>query len=344
VERGRRVRDSSAEPRIIPFRRLPVIASSGARSAADELEADLSAKPLNAIVLDSPASLLSALIRALRPAQWLKNAVVFAGLIFGGRLLEPLAFGRALLAAALFCLLSGGFYLLNDVRDLEADRLHPHKRLRPIAAGEISPLTAIRFGVLFIALAIAGSLALGGGFVLAMLAYSALMAAYNLGLKHIVILDVFIIAAGFVIRAAAGAIAVDVVISPWLLICTMLLALLIGFGKRRYELVTLLDAPRHRRNLETYARQMLDQSVAVTAAGTLLAYAVYTFDAESAPPDHRMMLTIPVVAFAIFRYLHLLYRKGEGGTPETMLFADRGLLAAAALWSLMSAILFYFST
>jgi 4-hydroxybenzoate polyprenyltransferase len=314
-----------------------------ARPVPGEQSGDPTGVLARAIDVNSRHDLLFGLLRALRPAQWLKNGVVFAGLIFGGRLLDPHSLGRAILAAALFCLLSGGFYLLNDVRDLEADRLHPQKRRRPIAAGEISPMTAIRFGVLFISLAIAGALLLGGGFVLALLAYSALMAAYNLGLKHIVILDVFIIAAGFVIRAAAGAIAVDVVISPWLLICTMLLALLIGFGKRRYELVFLQDAPRHRRNLETYSRQMLDQSVTITAAGTLLAYAIYTFDAESAPPDHRMMLTIPIVAFAIFRYLHLLYRKGEGGAPETMLIADRGLLVSAALWSCISAVLFYLS-
>jgi 4-hydroxybenzoate polyprenyltransferase len=343
VERGRRVRDSSTEPRIVPFRRPSGGTRSTARPAGEEPVAAHVAFPGRSGTPESPRDLLFALVRALRPAQWLKNAVVFAGLIFGGRLLEPVSLGKAVLAAALFCLLSGGFYLLNDVRDLEADRLHPQKRLRPITAGEITPLTAVRFGVLFISLALAGALLMGGDFVLAMLAYSALMAAYNLGLKDIVILDVFIIAAGFVVRAAAGAIAVEVVISPWLLICTMLLALLIGFGKRRFELVSLPDASRHRRNLETYSRQMLDQSVAVTAAGTLLAYAIYTFDAESAPPDHRMMLTIPIVAFAIFRYLHLIYHKGEGGAPETMLIADRGLLAAAAMWTALSAILFYLS-
>lgn len=342
VERGRRVRGPSPESRVVPFRRPGASEPTGIPTPDGEEAWESGARESSASVATPRSSSLPiALLRATRPTQWIKNAVLFAGMIFGGQLFVAAAVGRALLAAGLFCLLSAGFYLLNDVRDLEGDRLHPLKRKRPVAAGELLPRTAIRFGALFIAVAIGSSVVLGGSFVLAALAYAALMAAYNLGLKHFVILDVFAIAAGFVIRAAAGAIAVNVVISPWLLICTMLLALLIGFGKRRHELVFIEDASRHRPNLETYTRAMLDQSVAVTAAGTFLAYAVYTFDAESAPPDHRMMLTIPIVGFAIFRYLLLLYRKGEGGAPETMLLADRGLLGAVGLWGLVSAGLFY---
>jgi 4-hydroxybenzoate polyprenyltransferase len=283
------------------------------------------------------------IVRAMRPAQWLKNGVVFAGLVFGGKLFDPGAFRSAIFATVIFCLLSSGFYLVNDVRDLAADRLHPVKRLRPTAAGALSSVTASRLGIAFVAIALAFALILDQTFALALLAYTALMAAYNLGLKQIIILDVFAIAAGFVIRAAAGAIAVQVTISPWLLICTMLLALLIAFGKRRYELSTLENAVAHRRNLESYSQPMLDQFVAVTAAATLIAYAVYTFDAESAPPDHRMMLTIPLVAYAIFRYLFLLYRRGKGGTPETMVLTDRGLLTSVSLWCIVSAVLFYFS-
>lgn len=282
-------------------------------------------------------------VRGLRPSQWLKNGVLFAGLLFGGRLLEPEAVGRAVVAALAFCLASGGFYLYNDLRDIDADRLHPLKRSRPLAAGEIPSLGAAVLATAAVGLGLMLGLALGPSFLLALLAYALLMVAYNLGLKQIVILDVFAIAAGFVIRAAAGAIAVDVVISPWLLVCTMLLALLIGFGKRRHELVTLPAAHLHRRNLETYTRPMLDQAVAVAAGGTLLAYAVYTVDAESLPPDRRMILTIPFVAFAVFRYLYLVYARGEGGAPESMIMTDRGLLAAALLWGALSAILFYVS-
>jgi 4-hydroxybenzoate polyprenyltransferase len=210
-----------------------------------------------------------------------------------------------------------------------------------VAAGDLSPSTAFWVGVGFICLANLGSWLLGVGFAVASLAYSGLMAAYNLGLKDVVIVDVFAIAAGFVIRAAAGAVAVDVSISPWLLTCTMLLALLISFGKRRHELASLGTAALHRRNLDSYSLPLLDQAVGVTAAGTLIAYAVYTFDADSAPRDHRMMLTIPIVAYGIFRYLYLLYRRGEGGAPEWMLLTDRGLLASIAIWGLASAALFY---
>jgi 4-hydroxybenzoate polyprenyltransferase len=279
----------------------------------------------------------------MRPAQWLKNGVVFAGLVFGGKLLEPTAVASATLAALAFCLLSSGFYLINDVRDRDADRLHPIKRLRPVPAGELAPRTAALIGATLIVLAIVGSAFLSWGLLLVFLAYASLMAAYNLGLKEIVIVDVFAIAAGFVLRAIGGAIAVDVSISPWLLMCTVLLALLIGFGKRRYELAALENAAEHRRNLNLYNRPLLDQAVAVTAAGTLIAYAVYTFDSESAQYHHRMMLTVPVVAYGIFRYLYLLYLGGQGGAPETMLLTDRPLLASVAAWAVASAFLFYFS-
>ena len=247
--------------------------------------------------------------RAMRPAQWLKNGIVFAGLVFGGKLLEPTAAASATMAALAFCLLSSGFYLLNDVRDREADRLHPVKRLRPVAAGELSPRTAAFVGAILLIVAIVASALLSRGLFLVFLAYSSLMAAYNLGLKEIVIVDVFAIAAGFVLRAVGGAIAVDVSISPWLLMCTMLLALLIGFGKRRYELAALDNAAGHRRNLSLYNRTLLDEAVAVTAAGTLIAYAVYTFDSESAqyhhPHDvdgpHRCLWRIPVPLSALSR-------------------------------------------
>ena len=277
----------------------------------------------------------------MRPAQWLKNGIVFAGLIFGGKLLEPTAVASATLAALAFCLMSSGFYLINDVRDRDADRLHPVKRLRPVPAGELEPRSAATIGAILVMSAIASSALLGWSLLLVFLAYAGLMAAYNLGVKEIVILDVFAIATGFVLRAVAGAIAVDVSISPWLLVCTMLLALLIGFGKRRHELVALDNARDHRRNLNVYDRPMLDQFVAVTAAGTLIAYAVYTFDSESAQYHHRMMLTIPIGAYGVFRYLFLLYRGGQGGAPETMLLTDRPLLASVATWAVVSTFVFY---
>jgi 4-hydroxybenzoate polyprenyltransferase len=293
--------------------------------------------------LSTAISTAAAVARAMRPVQWLKNGIVFAGLVFGGKLLEPNAVASATLAALAFCILSSGFYLLNDVRDRDADRLHPVKRLRPVPAGELAPRTAASAGTILVSLAIAASALLGRDLLLVFLAYARLMDAYNLGLKEVVIVDVFAIAGGFVLRAVGGAIAVDVSISPWLLMCTMLLALLIGFGKRRHELVALDNAVAHRRNLNLYNRPMLDQAVAVTAAGTLIAYAVYTFDSESAQYHHRMMLTIPIVAYSVFRYLYLLYRRGQGGAPETMLLTDRPLLASVAAWAAASAFLFYFA-
>lgn len=283
------------------------------------------------------------LLRAMRPTQWLKNGVLFAGLVFGGKLFDPEAVVRALAAAFLFCLISSGFYLLNDVRDLDADRLHPLKKRRPVAAGELARGTAMRFGIGLVLVSALGAWLLGPAFFAATCAYAVLMTAYNLGLKQMVVVDVLAIALGFVIRAAAGAIAVNVRISPWLLVCTLLLALVLALGKRRYELASLADASGHRRNLETYTPQMLDQAVAVTAAGALIAYAVYTIDADAVPADHRMVLTVPIVTYGVLRYLYLLYRKGEGGAPELLLLADRGLLAAVAIWGVLSAILFYFS-
>jgi 4-hydroxybenzoate polyprenyltransferase len=282
-----------------------------------------------------------ALVRGLRPAQWIKNGLVFAGLVFGGRLFEPDAVASAVQAAILYSLLSSGFYLINDVRDRHVDRLHPVKGLRPVAAGDLAPAKALAFGLLLVVGSLVGAASLGSAFFMVALSYAALMTAYNLGLKQIVILDVFAIAVGFVLRAVGGAVAVDVSISPWLLVCTMLLALLLGFGKRRHELVSLDVAGLHRASLETYTERMLDQAVAVSATGTLLAYAVYTFDSESVAFDHRMMVTIPIVAYSIFRYLFLIYGRGQGGAPETMVLTDRSLLGAVATWGLASIALFY---
>lgn len=283
----------------------------------------------------------SAWLRALRPTQWIKNGLVFAGLVFGGKLLDPLALAQAILAFIAFCIVSSGFYLINDVVDQQADLRHPLKRQRPIAAGEIATRRALAAGVFLVTAALACGLALGLPFFLSVLAYALLMAGYNIWFKRVVILDVFVIAAGFVIRAAAGALAVGVSISPWLLICTMLLALLIAFGKRRHEFVSLPQARDHRPNLEHYTLALLDQCVAITAMGSLLGYGLYTFDADSAPRDHRLMLTIPLVAYGIFRYLFLLYRRGDGGAPEAMIVSDRPLLISLGAWAVMIGVLSY---
>ena len=284
---------------------------------------------------------LPAVVRALRPLQWTKNAVVFAALVFDRKVFEVEPATRSLLAALVFCALSSGVYLVNDVRDAPSDRLHPTKRRRPVAAGELTPRAALGIAGVLFGLAFVVAWLVRPEFVLVAVGYVALMVAYTVGLKRLVILDVFAIAAGFVLRAAGGAIAIAVTISPWLLVCTMLLALLIGFGKRRHELSTIEDAVGHRANLNAYTLPLLDQLLGTVASATVMAYSFYTFDASSVPRNHTMMLTIPFVTYAIFRYLYLIHRRDLGGSPETLLFADRPLFFAILSWGLTSVAILY---
>lgn len=274
--------------------------------------------------------------------QWTKNGVLFAALVFDQRLLEIDPFLRTLAAALVFCGLSSAIYLINDVRDMEADRQHPAKRFRAIASGELRPETALIMAAVLLPVSLGAAYLVRPEFLLVSLAYVGLMVAYTFWLKRIVLVDVLTIAAGFVLRAAAGAVAIAVEISPWLLVCTMLLALLLGFGKRRHEVLTLRSrAARHRASLETYSARLLDQLVGITAASTVIAYAVYTFDSASVPANHTMMLTIPLVVYAIFRYLYLVYLRRLGGSPELMLVRDRPLLVSIVLWGLSSVLVLY---
>lgn len=286
-----------------------------------------------------------AVMRALRPLQWTKNGVIAAALVFGHRLTEPRSVGEAGLAFVVFCALSSGVYLVNDVQDVASDRLHPLKRRRPIAAGELSPTRALWMAAWLLAGALLIGTVLGADFLAVAVAYVSLMLAYTFGLKRVVIVDVFAIAAGFVLRAVAGAIAIEVAISPWLLVCTFLLALFLGFGKRRNELSLLAaDAVAHRSNLERYSTPLLDQLIGIAASATVMAYAFYTFDADGVPSNRAMMLTIPLVAYAIFRYLYLIQGRGLGGSPEALLFADRSLFFSILTWGAGSiAILYVFA-
>jgi len=285
---------------------------------------------------------LPAAVRALRPLQWTKNGIIGAAVVFGHRLGDPESLARTVLAIVVFCALSSGVYLVNDVRDAASDRLHPQKRRRPIAAGELRPTTALAIAGGLLLLAVVGAWLVRPAFLAVAGAYVALMVGYTLGLKRLVILDVFAIAAGFVLRATAGAVAIDVAISPWLLVCTMLLALFLGFGKRRNELSTLAaDAAAHRANLDSYTVPLLDQLIGITASATVMAYAFYTFDAATVPANHAMMLTIPIVTYAVFRYLYLVQGRGLGGSPEALLFADRSLLASIVTWGLTSVAILY---
>ncbi len=280
--------------------------------------------------------MLTALLQSLRPRQWVKNLFVFAGVIFAQKLFTPAAW-TASAAFAIFCALSGAIYLLNDVADIEQDRLHPKKRERPLASGRLAvPPALVAAGVL-----VGGSLVaawwLSPPFALVAVIYAALLTAYSIRLKHLVIVDVIVVACGFVLRAIAGAVVIDVEISGWLLICTILMALFLALGKRRHEYLTLAeDAAQHRPILAEYSAGLLDQMIAVVTASTVTAYALYTMSPETVAKFHTHLLpaTLPFVLYGIFRYLYLLYRRQLGGNPSELFLSDRPLLINTALWML----------
>jgi 4-hydroxybenzoate polyprenyltransferase len=291
-----------------------------------------------------PLASAPSLIRALRPLQWTKSLLVFAALIFTRSVFELDPLMRTIGAFVVFCMASSAIYLINDLQDIEKDRFHPVKRLRPIAAGHLEPRTAALLASGLAIASLVGSFLIRPELALVIGIYLALMLGYTFGLKRLVILDVFIIASGFVLRAAAGAVALSVPISPWLYICSLLLALFLGFGKRRHELLSLRTAAaRHRENLDAYSVSLLDQLIAVTAAATVIAYSVYTFQAPTLPENHAMMATIPFVLYAVFRYLYLLYKKQEGGSPEVLLVRDRPLLLSILGWAITSMAILYWA-
>ena len=284
------------------------------------------------------------LLTSLRPSQWTKNLVVFAGLIFGRKLFVWSAVLEVIAAFAIFCCLSGVVYLVNDVLDRESDRRHPLKAKRPIASGAVGVGTATTAAVVLTALGLLAAFALNLRFGLVAAAYTGLLVLYSGPLKQIVIIDVLTIAIGFVLRAVAGAVAVDVQISHWLLVCTILLALFIALAKRRHELTLLAgDATSHRRILGEYSPQLLDQIIAVVTASTLIAYVFYTISPETEQKFGTtwLGLTIPFPLYGIFRYLYLIHQRAGGGSPADLLLADRPLLACVALWALMVALIIY---
>jgi 4-hydroxybenzoate polyprenyltransferase len=285
---------------------------------------------------------IRALVEAIRPKQWTKNAVVFAAIVFDGRLFEFDALATVTAAALLFALISSAGYLFNDLRDLEADRQHPLKRQRAIASGRLDPRNAwIAMAFLYL-IVLPAAFLLSPWFAAVLVVYVLLMLAYTRWLKNFVILDVFVIASGFVLRAVGGAVVVDIPISPWLYVCTILLALFIGFAKRRHELSILEDkAGNHRRNLHNYSIELLDQFILIVAGSAVIAYSLYTFDSPALPDDDRMMLTIPFVIYGLFRYLYLVHRENGGGAPENLVIEDKPLLVTVALWGAMSVVLLY---
>jgi 4-hydroxybenzoate polyprenyltransferase len=273
---------------------------------------------------------------SLRPHQWTKNLAVFAALVLSKHLFEAEPLRRSFLAFVLFCALSGTVYLLNDVADFERDRLHPLKRLRPIARGAL-PRKAAALMAIGLAIASTGtSLLLGPLFAACAVAYLILNLLYSFYLKDAVILDVLCISLGFVLRAVAGALAIGVLISEWLLVCTLLLALFLALAKRRHELVSLsTTAVGHRKSLSEYSPYLLDQMISVVAASTLIAYAVYTMSPDTVAKyrTDRLAWTIPFVLYGIFRYLYLVHQKEQGGSPTDILITDRPLLLTVALWA-----------
>jgi 4-hydroxybenzoate polyprenyltransferase len=286
---------------------------------------------------------LGAVLVSLRPRQWVKNLFVFAGLVFGQRLFTP-AVWPALAAFAIFCVLSGAIYLVNDVADRDKDRLHPKKRERPIAAGRLPARVALGVAVVLAAGGLTAAAALSTGVLIVSVAYVTLLAAYSVWLKHIVIVDVLTVAVGFVLRALAGTLAIDVAISGWLLICTVLIALFLALGKRRHEYLTLEgEAARHRPILAEYSAGLLDQMIAVVTASTVTAYALYTMSPETVAKFHTQLLpaTLPFVLYGIFRYLYLLYRRRLGGNPSELFLNDRALLVNTACWVLAVLLIIY---
>jgi 4-hydroxybenzoate polyprenyltransferase len=278
---------------------------------------------------------------AVRPRQWPKNGLVFVGLLFSLNLTQLPLLIRCCLAFVALCLLSAGTYLVNDTLDAPRDRLHPVKCRRPIAAGQIAPRHALVGAALLLAAGLALAAALGPGFLLVGVAYLALTTAYSLWLKQYPLIDVLVLASGFVLRAAAGAVVIDVPISPWLLFCTLLGALLIALGKRRSELLVLeQNAAAHRASLTTLTVEFVDQLALLMAACSIMAYSLYTFFVHPYYPPW-LMLTIPLVIYGIFRYLYLVRVLGLGGSPEELLLHDRPLLGTVVLWVVLSAVILY---
>jgi 4-hydroxybenzoate polyprenyltransferase len=284
------------------------------------------------------------LLTSLRPEQWTKNLVVFAGLLFGLKLFDLRAVVDTAAAFAIFCALSGVVYLVNDVADRDRDRRHPFKKYRPIASGALSPATAIAAAIGLGVVAVAASFWMSPKLGIVAAAYLTLMGLYSGSLKHIVIIDVLALAMGFVLRAVAGAVVINVPISQWLLACTILLALFLALSKRRHELVLLADAAtEHRRILQEYSPYLLDQMIGVVTASTLVAYIFYTISPETQQKFGTSLLglTVPFAIYFIFRYLYLVHQKEGGGSPAETLLNDRPLLLCVVLWAAAVAFIIY---
>lgn len=287
--------------------------------------------------------MIRALLKTMRPKQWTKNITIFAALVFDRKLTHPQEFLYTLAGFGLFCMLSSVVYIINDLEDIEADRVHPEKRNRPLASGQLSTGTARIVAMGLLAFVIPAAYLLSYKFFLVAVIYFLSNLAYSKWLKHIPLIDVMTIAAGFVLRVSGGVVLVQVArFSPWLYVVTTLLALYIGFGKRRAELSLLADtANAHRKVLDGYTLPLIDQMITIVSSTTIIAYSLYTFSAPNLPEDHSMMLTIPFVIYGIFRYLYVVNVKGEGGSPEDVVLTDRPLQLTIVMWGAMVVLIFY---
>jgi len=286
------------------------------------------------------------IFKSMRPQQWLKNLFIFAPLIFSENIFDRSMLLRTLLAFGVFCLLSGALYILNDLKDLEEDRRHPLKSKRPLAAGELKKRQAVAAFVFLSFISLILAEVVNQEFLWICLVYFVLQTSYSFALKHVVILDVFIVASGFFLRVIAGAVAIKVQISPWLLICTTLLALFLALSKRRHEILLLdEEAANHRPILKEYSPYLLDQMISVVTASTVIAYCLYTISGETIEKfgTNKLILTVPFVLYGIFRYLFLIHQRAEGGTPETLILKDRPLLLDIFLWIVSAALIIYFA-
>ncbi len=289
--------------------------------------------------------MLRNLLVTMRPKQWIKNTFIFTALIFDEKLFRPLLFAKTCAAFFLFCLLSSAVYLINDLVDMEEDRRHPVKRLRPLPSGELSPAVAKAAAALLAVVSLSLSFLLSPSLGLIAVGYLLAMVAYSFALKNVVIVDVLTVAAGFLLRVGAGVVVVVVErFSPWLYICTLLLALFLALGKRRAELSLLGEnASEHRSILSEYNPRLLDDMMTIVLSATIVSYSLYTFSAPNLPKNHAMMLTIPLVLYGLFRYLYLIHVKGMGGAPEELVLKDRPLIACILLWGLtVIAVLYLF--
>ncbi len=287
--------------------------------------------------------MLRQLLKAMRPQQWVKNVLIFAPLVFDLKLFDLQAEYRVFLGFVLFCLISSTIYLINDITDLEADRQHPRKRHRPLAAGKLSVSTARNAAILYVVISLPLAAILSPVFASFALAYLILNLAYSFTIKHIPILDVLMLAMFYVLRVGAGVSLVEVTrFSPWIYTFTLFLALLIGIGKRRGEMTLLADgANMHRRVLDGYTIPFLDQMIVLASALTVMTYSLYTFFAPNLPENNTMMLTIPFVIYGVFRYVYLIQVEKQGGSPVEILYRDRPIQGAVALWGLAVLLIFY---